>query len=263
MGARMDATVSTRRAGLRTLARSLWPTVRADRVVAQVVAVGVALRLAIAAAVAIAAQAGIEEPEASVATLVGIVVLVAWMSAGAFAKVALLVALDARLSGRPTTLGRCLARAARSARGIARWVVGQRRGGTFDGWAPPAAFALPALAIEGLGPREAERRSAEIYRARWGDAEVRAPATVAVAVATIVVAFTLAGVAASLHGPAAVAGMVLAMLALVVGLTASTFTRALLAFAVYRVEIHGEGSFGFEPGQLDAFVDLKQRSSRR
>lgn len=37
----------------------------------------------------------------------------------------------------------------------------------------------------------------------------------------------------------------------------------LFALAVYRFEVQGAGSFGFEPGQLDAFVDLKRTGPRR
>jgi uncharacterized protein DUF6159 len=139
---------------------------------------------------------------------------------------------------------------------LASWVAGAA-------WSLATMFAVPVLALEDAGARDAARRSAEIFRARWGEGIA---GTVTVGFVTIVA--TVPGALMLVAGIAAggVAGVALACAggALVLGaISVSNAMNELFALAVYRFEAQGLGSFGFEPGQLDGFVDLKRRGPRR
>jgi hypothetical protein len=139
---------------------------------------------------------------------------------------------------------------------VASWLAG-------TAWSLGTMFAVPVLALEGVGARHAARRSVEIFRHRGGEGVA---GTVSVAFVTIVVIVpgTVLLVLGFLIGGAT--GLVLVVAsgaALLAARTVSTAMAELFALAVYRYEVHGAGSFGFEPGQLDGFVDLKRTGPRR
>lgn len=140
--------------------------------------------------------------------------------------------------------------------GLASWLAGAA-------WSLATMFAIPVLALEDAGARRAARRSVEIFRARWGEGLA---GTISVGFVTIVA--SLPGLALLFTGIAlgGATGIVLVVAggALLLGATAaSNALNELFALAVYRYEVHGAGSFGFEPGQLDGFVHLKGSGSRR
>lgn len=133
---------------------------------------------------------------------------------------------------------------------LASWVLGAA-------WSLATMFAIPVLALEDAGPRRAARRSVEVFRARWGEGIA---GTVSVSFVSIVA--SVPGVILLLAGFAVggATGVALVATGGALVLAAATVSRALeelFALAVYRLEVHGAGSFGFEPAQLDAFVDLK------
>jgi Na+(H+)/acetate symporter ActP len=130
-------------------------------------------------------------------------------------------------------------------------------------WSLATMFALPVLVLEDAGARRAARRSAEIFRARWGDG-VRG--TVAVEGVTIVALIPGVALFASGLVVGGAAGIALCVGGgLLLGATAalSRATGELFALAVYRHQVLGSGSFGLEPSSLDALIDLKGRGLSR
>lgn len=139
---------------------------------------------------------------------------------------------------------------------LASWLAGAA-------WSLATMFALPVLAVEGVGARRAAKRSVEIFRARWGEGIA---GTISVGFVTTIV--SIPGLLLLFGGLAAggTTGVVLVVVggALLLGTAAArNALEELFALAIYRYETQGAGSFGFEPGQLDAFVYLKPRGSRR
>jgi len=139
---------------------------------------------------------------------------------------------------------------------LASWLLGAA-------WSLGTMFAIPVLALEDVGARRAAKRSVELFRARWGES---LGGTVSVSFVSFVA--TLPGGLLLLGGLAAggAAGVALAAGGGALLLAAITVTRALdelFALAVYRFETAGAASFGLEPSQLDAFVDVKRRRDDR
>lgn len=130
-------------------------------------------------------------------------------------------------------------------------------------WTVTTMFAVPVLALEEVGARRAAGRSVEIFRARWGEGLA---GTVSVGFATIVgivpgVLLLIGGIVAG--GPGGIALACAGGALLIAAFSVSNALTELFALAVYRFETEGAGSFGFEPGQLDGFVDLKRAGRRR
>lgn len=130
-------------------------------------------------------------------------------------------------------------------------------------WSLGTMFAVPVLALEDAGPRRAAQRSVEIFRARWGEGIAGTVSVTFVTLVAGVPGLLLLMIGFVIDGP-------IGLLLVVVGgglfFAVSTVSRALgelFALAVYRYEVHGAGSFGFEPGQLDAFVYLKRTGRGR
>lgn len=130
-------------------------------------------------------------------------------------------------------------------------------------WSLGTMFALPVLALEDAGPRRAAQRSVEIFRARWGEGIAGTASVAFVTFAAVVPGVMMFISGFAVGGPI---GLALVVVGGALFMAAATVSRALgelFALAVYRFEVQDAGSFGFEPGQLDAFVDLKRTGPRR
>jgi hypothetical protein len=108
----------------------------------------------------------------------------------AFENVALAAAAGAALDGKPLTLGQALGFPLRRIRAVLAWsllnaavivaIEGVAARIPFGGrvlarlgdvgWSLASLFAIPILVLEGLGPLQAVRRSAQLARERWGEA---------------------------------------------------------------------------------------------
>lgn len=139
---------------------------------------------------------------------------------------------------------------------LVSWVLGVA-------WSLATMFAVPVLVLEDVGARRAARRSAELFRARWGEG-----VTGQAAVTGITVVGALPGVLLVVSG-IAFGGEFGIALAVVGGLLLGTAAalagamRELYALAIYRHQVLGETSFGLEPSELDALAVLKPRGPRR
>jgi hypothetical protein len=123
-------------------------------------------------------------------------------------------------------------------------------------WSLASFFVIPVLALEGVGPRDALHRSADLVRARWGEAVVgRAGigfAIFAVALVPLVglayAAVELEPVNATLAGVAYALFTLIAVVAFVIGSTLSVIFRVEL----YRYATAGELTGGFTEGDVQA-----------
>jgi hypothetical protein len=118
-------------------------------------------------------------------------------------------------------------------------------------------------ALEDAGARRAARRSVEIFRKRWGEGIAGSVSVGFVTLVAVVPGTFLVVAGLGVGSTAGVVAVVLGGALLLGGASVANALSELFALAVYRFEVQGAGSFGFEPGQLDGFVDLKRTGPRR
>jgi len=145
-------------------------------------------------------------------------------------------------------------------------VVGAIVGGLANfTWTVATFFVVPAIALEGLGPREAIKRSAGVVRERWGEGVVGS-ATIGGAIFLVGILpgalIVVGGIA--LTGSSAAAGGVLIAIGVVVVVIAGLLQAALSAVfrvALFRFATEGAALGRFSQDQLqEAF---KPRRGRR
>jgi hypothetical protein len=206
--------------------------------------------------------------------------------------VALAAAADRSLDGHDTTVAEGLA-AARARRGvIARWAgvqlcvgllinaiqvalsespLGRTVGAIFGGvanlaWGVATFFVVPLLALEGLEPKAAVKRSGAIVKERWGEGVAGAASIgLAVAVVAFVPVAVLAAIAAATFDASVVAGGALAAVAVVVALAAAAIATALntiFRVALLRYASTGEQPAGFAAGDLERAFRTRRRAIR-
>jgi hypothetical protein len=190
---------------------------------------------------------------------------------------------QARLDGRPMSLGDAARFCVRRRRAIVGWTlldVGigttlQRLadrlplGGAIVAWLAGTAwslasmFAVPALVVEDVGPIAATRRSAAVFRARWGEGVSATVQTGSLAMAGLLpgVALILVGVVDGFNDPLDVtlvlSGAALTAFGIVLGRT----LQELAALAIYRSHVLGVETFGLAAAELDDFVGRGGRFS--
>ncbi len=204
-----------------------------------------------------------------------------------FFNTALAAAAARSLGGADTTVGEGLA-AARSRLGvIAAWalvqtVVGivisaiqEAAGDSIVGrilvglvnfaWSAATFFVIPVIALEGVGPRDAFKRSVSLLRERWGEGVV-GTASVSGVVFLIallpIAALGVPGVMLLSGGGTEVVGGVLLGLAAVVLVAAMLVggtANAIFRVALYRYATDGVAAAGFDPKQLESAFAPKRR----
>lgn len=261
----------------------VWDLFRGDRALMAVAAVGTVLNVLAAAVVFGLAEWLVGDVDARVFMgLSGAAIALPSTIVSTYCNVALLRMAQARFEGRRCTTREGFAAAntrlgaivgwsllAVGVGALLDWIADKVPGlGAVASWILGAAwtlgtmFALPVLALEPAGPRRAARRSVEIFRKRWGEGVA---GTVTVSFVTILGTIPGAAVLAAgffTGGPVGIALAIAGGALLLAAITVSRAMEELFALAVYRFEVLGEGSFGFEPGQLDGFVDLKRTGPR-
>lgn len=142
---------------------------------------------------------------------------------------------------------------------VAGWVLG-------TGWSLVSFFAIPILALEGLGPRDTLQRSARLFRERWGEQAAGIAGLAAVFMLVALPAGIIVGVgvgllAASFTAAVIVigAGAALAVAALV-GLTAVSNTFGLV---LYRFATTGQAPAPFSADELENAVRRRRGFRRR
>jgi hypothetical protein len=266
------------------LARQSWSVVRADRSLLWFpVIAGIASILAGGVFFGLGGGLGASADSVWVAVPFLVVGLYLVIAIGQFCAVALTACATASLDGRDTTVGEGIA-AARARLGvILSWagvalVVGaliaavqallREAGGNLVGslfggianlaWTVATFFVVPLIALEGLGPREAIRRSGSIVRQRWGEGVV-GTATIggAVFLVGMLPGMVLIVLGAALTDSAAAPGAVVMALGagvIVVAVVVQNALGAVFRVALYRYAVAGDAAGPFAPDQLqDAF----------
>jgi hypothetical protein len=216
----------------------------------------------------------------------GLVALYVLTFVTVFFNVALAAAASTGLSGGDSTVGEGL-RAARGRLGVvAAWalvqtvvgviisaiqsatnesVVGRILGGLVSfAWSAATFFVVPVIALEGVGPKDAFKRSVSLLRERWGEGVVgAASATGAVFLIALLPLLALGGGGyALINSGQDVAGGVLLALAgvvLVAAVLIGGTVNAIFRVALYRFATDGTAVGGFDPAQMQAAFAPKKR----
>jgi hypothetical protein len=128
-------------------------------------------------------------------------------------------------------------------------------------WAIVTLFAVPIIALEGCGARECVKRSASIFRSRWGEGLVGSISIGAVLVVVTLPAALLLGAGLPLlrtdGGTGAVALVAAAAAMLTVTAYAGVVMRDLYSLALYRYATAGAVVGGFREQDLVGGLKLK------
>lgn len=217
----------------------------------------------------------------------GVVSIYALTFVGIFFNVALAAAVAEALEGRETGVGIGVRAAGGKLGAVLGWSLVQGTVGVLVqalqdafrdnalgqiltalvtvAWGVATFFVIPAIALEGLGPRQAFKRSLSTVRQRWGEA-----AGGFIGVGAIVLPFLLlvaglvAGGVAVLGSSeaAAVALFVLAGAVLVGAILLSSALTAILRVVLYRYATDERALGGFTPAELQAAFVPKRGASR-
>jgi len=216
----------------------------------------------------------------------GVVTLYVLTFVTVFFNVALAAAASTSLAGGDSSVGEGL-RVARGRLGvIAAWalvqtvvgviisaiqsatnesVVGRILGGLVSfAWSAATFFVVPVLALEGVGPKEAFKRSVSVLRERWGEGVVGSASASGIVFLVALPALLALGVGgyALINSGQDVAGGVLLALAgavLVVAILIGSTVNAIFRVALYRFATDGTVVGGFDPAQMQAAFAPKKR----
>jgi hypothetical protein len=130
-------------------------------------------------------------------------------------------------------------------------------------WTLVTFLAVPVIAIEGTGPLETIKRSASLFRERWGQ---QITGNIAIGAAVFLLGVLPAGllIAAGIAvwSAAAFAGAVLVVigaLVLAIALLVSRALNGIFGVALYRYALEGEIVSGFSQEDLESAVKVKGR----
>ena len=129
-------------------------------------------------------------------------------------------------------------------------------------WALVTFLAVPVIAIEGTGPFETLKRSASIFRERWGQ-QITGNVAIggAVGLLGILPATLLVVAGVMLWSSAAFLGALLVIvgaIALAIALLISKALSGIFGVALYRYATEGQAVGGFTPEELESAVKAKK-----
>lgn len=125
-------------------------------------------------------------------------------------------------------------------------------------WVMLTYFAMPVVALEGLGPIAAIRRSAELIRQRWGEALVGEGALGVFAVLGMLALFAVSALiigvanAVSVHAAVIVIGFSIIGVVAVIGSVALVTLNAIFVTGAYCYALRGEVPAAFANGLVEA-----------
>ena len=129
-------------------------------------------------------------------------------------------------------------------------------------WSLVTFLAVPVIAFEGTGPFQTLRRSASIFRERWGQ-QITGNIAIGGAVALLgilpSVLLIVAGVA--IWSSAAFVGALLVIVGavgLAISMLISSALNGVFGVALYRYALEGEAVGGFTAGELESAVKAKR-----
>jgi Family of unknown function (DUF6159) len=269
------------------LSRQSWTLLRAHGGLMGFPVLGAVLGLILVAPPAVAGAYLADEGDTvpGVALLVVAAYLISFVTA--FVGVGLAAAVDAALRGEPAGLGQGLGVARSRLGAISGWalitavlsillrvlesrselatIAASLVGGA---WSVISLLAIPAIAIEGLGPVAAIRRSASLFKEHWRG-QIVGMAAIGGAVFLFVmlpaIALGVIGVLiVSDEGGAGIAGEVLIALGLVLFAVGAVFGAALrqvFAVVLYRFTTSGEAPQGFSSEDLQSAVRTRRTAA--
>jgi Family of unknown function (DUF6159) len=269
------------------LTKKSWGVIRAHPGLARLPFVGGALALLAVVVLGIPAVA-LLAADNTAGTVGGVALLVVAAYLASFAviyyNVALAAGADDALRGRDPDIKAAKA-VARSRIGvIAAWALvsaavsvvlgtAREKGGTAGGiigsiggaiWSLVTFLVIPVLAFEGIGPLAAMKRSASLFRQRWGQ-QVTGNVVIGGAAGLIMFAGGLLAVLgvvlmASGSGAAIAGGAVLCLIGLVVAIAGGVFggaTRGVFGVALYRYVADDTALGPFGPPDLDSAARVR------
>lgn len=131
-------------------------------------------------------------------------------------------------------------------------------------WSIASFFAIPILALEGLGPFDTLKRSLAVVRQKWGESLVGGVAIgfvtglLALAGVLVVVLGVMLGTGASWFGGAPL--IAIGVVVFVAAITVGAVLRAVFSVAVFRYATEGVAPGGFAAEDLDGA--FRQRRGR-
>lgn len=258
------------------LARTSWTVLRSDRSLAAFPVLAGIATILLAAAFGLPAVLLYDDDMTIPAIILAAVGIYAVTFAAVFFNVSLAAAAAQVLDGQDATVASGVAVARTRLGAVSGWAAMvasvniviralQERtgplgdlllGGIAVAWGLVTFLAVPIIALEGTGPVETLKRSAAIFRERWGEqvmGQVSIGAVVVLAAIIPAAALVAIGVAV---GSGVVLGVCIALAVVVVLIAAvvSTALSQIFAVALYRFAI-GQGSTGaFSEEELSASV---------
>jgi hypothetical protein len=128
-------------------------------------------------------------------------------------------------------------------------------------WSVVTFLALPVVAMEGLGPIAALKRSAELFRRRWGG-QLAGMVTIGFVVFLFGVLPSIALIALGAAGGGPVP-IVIGVLALGISMLVGSALRQVFAVALYRYALDGDAVGGFSAEDLRGSVRDRSRGFLR
>jgi uncharacterized protein DUF6159 len=200
---------------------------------------------------------------------------------GFYFSVGLAAAADLIFRGQEATVGDGLAVARSRFSQIAGWaaistivgvvlsileeqgILGQILGRILDiGWSLITFLAVPVIAIEGTGPIETLKRSAGLFRSRWGQ---QITGNLAIGGAVFLLGVLPAGLlivgGIALWSSSGFGGAILVLVGaalLAVALLVSRALSGIFGVALYRYALDGQPVGGFTPAELESAVRRKR-----
>ena len=232
--------------------------------------------------VALIANNGAQGSSKPLAWILGIVGYLVITYVVVFFNAALVFAADKRMRGEPVTIGEAVHAAGARAHVLLPWAVLSasvslalraieersptigRIIGSFIGlaWSLVTFLVLPVLVIEQIGPIQAVKRSAELFKRTWGENMIANAGIGIVAMVATVVGLVPCMLLYAIGGPGIVLAIVIGITWVIgVQLIAATLT-GILQTALYRFATDGTAP-GFDNDKLrDVFRSRGSRGSR-
>jgi hypothetical protein len=259
------------------LAKSSWQVLRDDKQLTMLPLLSLLTTLAVAVVVLLPIGLIVRDGSGGYSGSKPLVWILGFLGAVAFTYIvvffnaALVFAANSRFQGEPVSVGESIHAARARAHVLLPWAIVsatvsvvlrgiEQRGGIFGrivgslagvAWSVVTFLVLPVLVFEGLGPIEAVKRSATLFKHTWGE-NVMTNAGIG-----LVGLFAVLGGALPLvlflaiGGPVAVLGIALFVLWCVVVMLVSSTLTGIFQTALYRYAT-GAPVPGFEPGELQS-----------
>jgi hypothetical protein len=246
------------------LTKTSWGVLRSDRSLAVFPVLGGLTALLLAAAFGLSAWVLFDDDQDVAGVILAVVGIYALTFAGVFFNVALAAAAAQVLDGEDATVASGVAVAKRRLGAIAGWaalvasvnivirglqeragpIADVLLGGLAVAWNLVTFLAVPVLTLEGTGPIETLKRSAHIFRERWGE-QITGQLSIGgiVVLAAIVPVLVLGLIGYAVGGAGGGVLIAIAVAVLIVAAIISTALSQIFAVALYRFAV-GRGATG-------------------